>query len=180
MYRKILIIVLFALILSGFAAIFITAHHLLKNPSLMAPQQRSHPVIVINMSDIKTIDDDAVLQGKVGVLTIVLPPDPKRQGHHHFNSVSALQNYDLNKDGRLDAQDPIFSHMELMFFADNGKKHQGMSLPDAKIQALVFDLKPVMSARVNQAVNMHVGQALMANGTKHDIYLLSLSVNTAG
>lgn len=165
-------------------AVIVMAYMMLRHPDKMetinkiaerAPQ--SHQLVVLDFDDNGLLDEAELLQGHDAVITV---KNPKEGADEQFDSVSAFQELDVNKDGRIDDKDPHYQYMQLMFFTKEGKGRRYMSFTQAGVQSIKIDQK-----RLNEmgkaTLSLHpddniIGKATFKNGQQHTIRLIAVTV----
>ena len=163
-------------------AIIIAAYMMLHHPDkmaalnkLMAQALPQHHLIVIDFDDNGLQDKAELMQGLDGVITV---NDPNLGVNEAFNSESALQKLDSNKDGRIDRHDARFAYLQLTFFTDQGKQRRYLSFRQAGIDAIKINPQRLyipLSLPLT-VKNNKIGKAFFTNGTQHDVRLIAVSV----
>lgn len=159
--KKILYFILPLVIVAFIAGLFITAYKTIHKPAQPIPAYSGlHPVLAIDYSGDKILDQEELLKGEDAILTV------KDKAHSQmFNSIAALRNLDANKDQRLDKKDPLFNQIQLLFFIDKDKNKKYLYLEDAGITAIIFDKTGLAQLNNNTATeNIVIGHAVTTKG----------------
>lgn len=130
--------------------------------------QRSHKILAVDLNGNNQINQAELAAGKDAILTIKANLKVKQTGNIFFSSYEALERLDHNKDGRLDAEDSAYSHLQLLFLR-KGKQQKLLPLAEAGIQAIILNQQKETQDKV-------VGHALMADGTTRAIYLVDIRI----
>ncbi len=164
-------------------AIIVMAYLMLHHPAKVAPLNEilektplTHRLVVIDFDDSGLLDEAELMQGKDGII-IVKKPAGKNKKEELFNSASAFQRLDANKDGRIDASDPMYPYLQLMFFTDNGKNRRYVTFAQADIKSIQIDQKR-LNAQQRKSLNPKdniIGEAILINGKKHVVRLISIA-----
>lgn len=168
-------------ILAVLIILFSFAHHHVRhgfNKNITETLPASHPVMVVDFNNNKIINQQELFDGKDAILAVKsVDKKTTTPNDQLIGSISALEQLDANKDGRLDKKDPIFDHLELIFFANGGTSHKNMSLAETKIIAIVFRkgiLKEIASlTKSNRYV---VGEAITSDGRKLLVKVIPVSI----
>ena len=164
-------------------AVIVMAYMMLRHPDKMeninkiaesAPQL--HELVVLDFDDNGLLDEAELMQGHDAIITV---NNPKQSGaNEQFNSVSAFQKLDVNKDGQINEADPQYKYMQLMFFADQGKSHRYISFEQAGLKSIKIDQKRLNGQGL---ISLHpadnvIGKAFFKDGTQHSVRLIEISV----
>lgn len=159
--KKILYFLIPLVIVAFIAGLFITAYKAIHKPAEPAPiHSGMHPVLAVDYSNDKIINQDELLKGEDAILIV-----KNKANTQMFNSVAALLKLDANQDQRLDKKDPLFTQIQLMFFTEAGKNKKFKTLTEAGITAIVFDKAGLAQLNNNvNAANVVIGRALTEKG----------------
>lgn len=109
---------------------------------------RQGALLALDLNNNNRIDDGSELFGEFTKI--------KADGRRAKHGYEALAQYDDNKDGKIDAQDKIYSSLKLWFDNNhNGKAEKGelVTLADRKVTALSVDFKDMPKERQNMQDN---------------------------
>lgn len=162
-----------------FALLFVIAYHYVRqDPTKQeTPPPALHPVLVVDFNEDNKLSEQELKLSQDAILAIRAPGKPDGGDEEVFNSLDALQRLDINKDKRIDSQDPMFPRLQLMFFTQDGKGRKYISLKDAGITTIVLTpaaVKPVEQKLGDQTYTI-VGYAIKINGHKVQIRLVPIS-----
>ena len=151
--------------------VFALAFWMVRHPgqSLLKPKVLIHQLLVVDFDNDNLLDESELLHGADAVIAV---HDADRD--ELFSSMSMLQHSDVNQDERLDANDPIFHKLRLVFFTDNGKGRRYESFEEAGIKAITIykeSLTTNPNVIHNPADNL-AGYAIMKDGSKRPIRLV--------
>lgn len=133
-------------------------------------------VLVINIQNLRYINQAQLLAGNDGILVINPHYRPVPEDNPWFTSMDALMRLDLNHDGQLDARDPAFNGLEFVAFDDNGKQQKHWPLADIGVKAIkLYNNRIHTSTRTGTQSLSPVGQALMLDNTVRTIWLLPIN-----
>lgn len=170
MHRNRVTSVIVSLIIAAFICLFVAAYYFKRHPEVNPViVKQTHPLLVIDFDNQGLLNTDELLAGSDAIVAV-------RTGAHRdelFNSVAALSNLDANRDGHLDEHDPMFVHLELIFFTNGGKGRKYVSLTQAGIKEIILIPHRIKFAPDSVVDNL-AGQAVMRDGTKHDIRLINV------
>lgn len=162
-------------------AIIVLAYSMLRHPhSVAAPIQQflahtpaQNKVVVLDFDDNGLLDEAELMQGRDAVITVHNPAATDTNADSLFNSASALQRLDLNKDGEINEKDVIFPYLRLMYFTDGGKGRRYVTFAEAGIKSLVIDQKRLhaITKSLDPQHNL-IGEAEFTNGQHHGIRLI--------
>lgn len=179
MHKKIFLYFLIAFFLVSLSTLFVIAYHHVHSPRTIKASTTTNPVIAVDFSGDKILNQEELVKGEDAVLAIrKRKPGSNESTDELFNSIAALERWDVNKDGRLDKKDPIYPYLELVFFTDNGKKHRYVTLEKAGIIAIVFNKEKIGKIKeIAKSTNNLLGKAIKANGDELQIRVISVSVD---
>jgi Ca2+-binding EF-hand superfamily protein len=134
-----------------------------------------HRLVVIDFDNNGLLDEAELLQGKDGIIVV---SNPNKGVDESFNSASAFEKLDVNKDGFIDEKDPMFRYMELMFFTDGGKGRRVVSFAQEGIKSVKVDTKRIKQAKqlTSDVKDNLIGEANLSDGKKLSIRLIMVSV----
>lgn len=162
--------------------IIVMAYWMLHHPDKMAAINKiaekapsMHKVVVLDFDDNGLLDEAELMQGRDAVIVV---NNPKMGVNESFNSVSAFQKLDVNKDGVINDKDPLYRYMDLMFFDKDSTKRRYISFAQAGIKSIKIDQKRLttkQTASLDPKDNI-IGEATFINGRQHNIRLIMVSV----
>lgn len=128
----------------------------------------THSALVLDYSLKGNYTEKAILNNR-GALIGLQAENTKNGNIDVFNSLSGLNSLDANKDGRLDAKDPMFSHIILVFLDEHGKQ-RFVNLQKAGITEIVFQHK--IATLLNSIESPVVGYAQTKENKKINMVLV--------
>jgi len=147
-------------------ALIMIAYNLRQQPPV-SKTQLTHQVLVVDLNDNGLFTAETLSKGEDALL--VLDSKANRAATEGWmSSLEALQNYDLNKDKRIDQKDPIFSKLGLMFFPGDPHKQKFVALETMGIKAIVFDPNHLKS----QEAKIVAGYVVLKDGSKRKINVI--------
>lgn len=158
-----------AFFILAFIALFIVAYNLVHRSHVTPEKIKQHMVLMVDFNNDGILNQQELLDSEDAILAVRLK-DKKDQ---LFNGINALQQLDLNKDGRIDKKDPIFPQLELIFFTNKGKTRKYVPIEKAKIQTIILTKQEFLNDEKSE--QQTVGYALTTDGKKLQIHLISVA-----
>lgn len=162
--------------------IIVLAHTILHHAEIFAtwqahikkPAEKDY-LLVVDFDNKGALNQEELLQGEDAVIAVKITKTDASAKEEFFNSLHALQNVDLNKDGVINKNDAIFPRMELMFF-DKARQRRYVSFEEADIKAIQINQEFLKSPRFNE-LNLHnniAGKAILGDGRAYTIRVMAV------
>jgi len=157
-------------------AIIAIAYLMLHHPGKIFPETAAwveHRVLVADFDKNGLLDEAEIMQGKDGVLAMRSLWEDNKDAL--FSSTSALQRLDKNKDGQLNASDPIFPRLELVYFLNKGKDKKRVSFKEAGVKALILNPASFQQSLDSLSPKDNIaGTLLMVNGESYPVRMIAI------
>jgi len=131
---------------------------------------------IIDLDGTKDFSLNGIMAGHDGVLTIHVNDNPNIHQEDIIQSKGVLLQFDSNHDGMIDERDPVYQHLEVVFFNKQGGQLTHTLLKYMGLRAILLDPTLVAQA-VKARPSIHantVGVAVFADGSQRLINQVSI------
>ena len=160
-------------------SIFTVAYRLVRNPmSSVTSPKATHTVLIVDLNANGEFTESDLAMGKDAILAI-RPVNMKNNNYEWFSSFDLLSSFDENRDKKLDAKDPIFPHLGLLFHPGDKTRQHFIPLKEAGIITIKLDKQLLTNA---QAVSkktkpeIRAGYVIMKGGGKREIRIIQVNI----
>lgn len=132
---------------------------------------------IVDLDGNKDFTQNGIMGGDDGVLTVHMGDNPNMHQEDIIQGKDVLMEFDVNHDGIIDARDPVYPRLEIVFF--NKKKSGQLThtlIMNMGIRAILLDPTLVAQA-VKERPSIHadtVGVAVFADGSQRLINQVSI------
>ena len=166
-------------VIIALVSIFTVAYRLVQRPSSSAPPSvAAHTVLIVDLNANGEFTENDLAMGKDAILAI-RPVNMKNNDYEWFSSFDLLSSFDENRDKKLDAKDPIFPYLGLLFHPGDKTRQHFISLKAAGIIAIKLDKQLLTNAQVisqKTKSEMRAGYAIMKGGGKREIRIVQVNI----
>lgn len=164
-------------LLLALAGIFIAAYRYVHQPMTSIIQKDPvHALLIVDLNNNKKFVQEDLQKGEDAIL-VVRTKTIKDNQTEWFSSLAALIMHDINKDNRIDARDPIFSQLALLYYPGQPQQKY-VSLKKAHIKAIVIDKTQLvkLSGKVEQISECVAGHVEFTNGKTRKIKVVAIKI----